>query len=125
LALNVLHDDEAFAFRFTDFVDTADIWMIQCCRRPGFSQESLARCLVPFHQFGQEFERHPAIKGSVVSQEDLTHSSRAQLISDPVVRDGLADFGHGSVRKGDTPSAMISTAISAIIRLFSILLSGI
>jgi hypothetical protein len=39
-AFDVLHDDEILFLRFGDFMDVADVGMIECRCRPGLAQEA-------------------------------------------------------------------------------------
>ena len=42
LAFNVLHCDEAAAICFADFIDRADVWMIECRHRARFPDQALS-----------------------------------------------------------------------------------
>ena len=90
-ALQKLHGDEGFAVLVVDFVDGADVGMVQGGGGLGFALEA-AECLRVFgHVVGQELEGDKAAELHVLGLVDHTHPAAAELLDDAVVRDGLAD----------------------------------
>src|SRR5208282_3026851 len=88
-----LHSDETFAFVFADFVDGADIGMIQGGSRSSLAAESFKRLRVLRHILGKELECDKSAERGVLGLVDNTHPTPAELVDDAVVRDGLADHG--------------------------------
>ena len=91
LAFNILHNDEVLALGFADFVDVADVRVIECRRGLRLVQEALAgrRILLQFP--GEKFESDLATQRRVVGQKDLTHASCAEFLNDSIMRDGFAN----------------------------------
>ena len=87
LALDVLHDDEDTIVFFADFVDGADVGMVQCGSRPGLVHQPLPRPIARLGPLGQHFDRNHAAERGVFREEDLTHPARTQLSDDSVVAD--------------------------------------
>jgi len=74
-AVHEFHGNESSAVFLTDFVNRADVRMIQCRSRLRFSPEPL-QCLVVFCYFiGQEFERDESVQAYVFGLIDDTHPS--------------------------------------------------
>ena len=94
-----LHGDERFAVLVVNFVDRADVGMVQCRGRLGFALET-AECLRVFgYVVGQELEGHKAIELHVLGLVDHTHPAAAQLLDDAVMGEGFADQGSGAIRR--------------------------
>ena len=91
LTVNQLHDDAAVIADREEFVNAADVWMIECCRQPRFTKEAFPGGLVPPEVLGQDFDRHPAIQGDVFRQEDLPHAALAEFRDDAIVRQRFAN----------------------------------
>ena len=92
-AIQKLHDEERMAVLLSNFMDRANIRVIQCRRGLGFSLEP-SQCLGVFGYFiGQKLHRDEPMEGYVLGLVDDTHPTAAQLLYDAVVRDGLADHG--------------------------------
>ncbi len=108
LALEQLHGDEGTALIFIDFVDSADVGMIE--RRCGarLALESLQSVRVAGGIFRQELERDQTAQPHVFSFVDNTHSARTKLFLDAVVRDNLVV--HGAQNSG----------LEAIRRMYSV-----
>ena len=58
LALEELHHQEGCPLVATDLMDHADVWVVECCRGPGLTHETVEDVLVPSHLIGKELERH-------------------------------------------------------------------
>src|SRR5713101_2303494 len=90
-AVQKLHGNERLLTVLADFVDGANIGMIQSRGRTGLAAEAF-QCLRVSRQFiGQEFEGDEAAKLGILSLVDHTHPAATGLLIDAVVRDGLAD----------------------------------
>src|ERR1700730_17855248 len=86
-----LHGNERLPMLIVNFVDRADVGMIQCRGRLGFALEA-AECLRVFgYIFGQELERHKATELHILGLVNHPHPTAAKLLDDAVVRNGLAD----------------------------------
>jgi hypothetical protein len=73
-----------------NFVDRADVRMIQRRRGASFAKESLSRRTVGGVAL-DEFEGHFPTEDEIFGEVDLTHSSRAESLEQLIVRNGLAD----------------------------------
>src|SRR6185503_14373078 len=85
-AFNVLHHDEGRVTFFADFMDCADIWMIERCRRLRFSKEPFLCLLVADRSRWQHFDCYFAIELDVLRKVHLAHTTRTELPNDSVVR---------------------------------------
>ena len=74
-----------------NFVDGADVGMIQRRGGLGFALEARQRLRVFGNFVGQELEGDKAAKLDVFGLVDHTHAAAAEFLNDAVVRDGLAD----------------------------------
>ncbi len=83
--VHVLHRNEEQAIGLSDFVDRADVGMVQGRGRPGFANKPGARVRVGRRLGGQQFERDVTAQLRIVGQVDFTHAagpeSRADLIA--------------------------------------------
>ena len=76
LAVDVLHDDEDAVVFFADFVDGADVGMVQRRGGPGLVDQPLPGRSLAHGTLGQHLDRHLAPERGVFGQEDLTHPAR-------------------------------------------------
>ena len=90
-AIQKLHGDEGAPVLFADFVDGADVRMIQRRSRSGFAPETFQCLRVASDFVGQELERDKAARRGVFGLVDHAHAAAAELFDDAVVRDRLAD----------------------------------
>ena len=74
-----------------NFVDRADVRMIQRGGGLGFALKAAESLRVFGYVVGQELESDKATEFDVLSLVDHTHAAAAELLDDAVVRDGLAD----------------------------------
>ena len=98
LAVEILHGDEPLAIAFVDFVDGADVRMIQ--RRSGlrFALETRQRLRIFGHFVGKKFQRDEAVQLGVLGFVDDAHTAAAQFFDDAVVRDDLPDHGERAAK---------------------------
>ena len=89
------HREEGPSLGFLDFVDRADVWMIQ--RRCGarLALEALERLRIADEIVREEFQRGKPAEPRVFGLVDHTHAAAAQLLDDAIVRDGLANHRGG------------------------------
>ena len=90
-AIQKLHDDEGLVSALSNLVDRADVGMVQGGSSASFSTEAFQCLWVSGKVFRQEFQGDKAAKLGVLSLVNHTHPAAAELLDDPVVRDGLAD----------------------------------
>ena len=88
--IQIFHGDEALAFVFADFVDGADVGMVQGGGGAGFPAEAFQSLRICGHIIGQELEGDEAAERGVLGLVNHTHPPAAQFLDDAVVRDGLA-----------------------------------
>src|SRR5208282_6362628 len=86
-----LHGDEVASAVLANFVDGADIRVVQSGSRARFALKTVEREGIFFRLGRQEFEGDMPAQVHVLRFVDNTHPSATQLREDTVVRDGLAD----------------------------------
>ena len=98
-----LHGNEGFAFVFVHFEDGADVGVVQGRRRARLAPETTESLGIVDHIVRQEFQGDEAVELGVFGFVDHTHAAAAKLLTDAIVRDGLADHAQacygGSVGK--------------------------
>ena len=98
-----LHGDEQLATVFADFVDLADVRMIDACRGPRLAPEALPRRFV-VGQRRHRLERDRALEARVARRIDNAHAALTQLPRDRVRSDVsgkvVSNVVAGDVRKG-------------------------
>ena len=78
-------------FILRDFVNSANIGMVQSGRRTRFPAEALQRLRVFGNIVRQKLQSHHATELRVLSLVHYPHATTAQLLDNAVVRNGLAD----------------------------------
>ena len=73
-----------------DFVDGADVGMVQGGGSASFAAEAFQRLLILRNFVRQEFQSHEAAEHGVLGLVHHTHPAAAELLDDAVVRNGLA-----------------------------------
>ena len=81
---------KALAFVFADFVNGADVGVVQRGRGTSFPAKTLKRLRICGHIIGKKLEGDEAAKASVFGFVNHAHPPAAQFLDDAVVRDGLA-----------------------------------
>src|SRR6266851_427222 len=90
-AVQKLHDQERMAVLLADFIDRADIGMVEGRRSLSLSLET-SQCLgISGDIVRQEFQGDKAMESGVLSLIHNTHPAAAELLDDAVVRDVLTD----------------------------------
>jgi hypothetical protein len=95
LATEEFHDQEWLAILLPDFVDGANVGMIESRGCPGFAPEALEGLAVAGQRIGQEFQRDVAAEAQVFGFVHDTHAATAELFKDAVMCDGLPNHGEG------------------------------
>ena len=90
-AVQKLHDNERLPFVLADFVNRADVWMVQRRCGTGFAAEAFQCLRVVGYVLGQKLQRNEAAKLSVLGLVDDAHSAAPEFLDDAVVRDDLTD----------------------------------
>src|SRR5437899_9712909 len=90
-AFQVLHGNKACALAFADFVDRADVGMVECGSRACFSAETLERGRVLRNIVGEKFKRDKSSERQVLGLVDNAHPAAAEFFDDAVVRNDLTD----------------------------------
>ena len=93
-AVEKFHGDEAdAAFAFADFVDGADVVVIERGGGAGFAAEAFERGGIFGDVVGKKFQRDEAAEREVFGFVDDSHAAAAEFFDDAVVGDCLAEHG--------------------------------
>jgi len=90
-AIQKLHSDERFAVLVVNFVDRANIRVVQCRGSFGLALKAAEGLRVFGYVVRQEFEGDKTPELHILGLVDHTHAPAAQLLDYAIVRDGLAD----------------------------------
>ena len=90
-AIETFHGDEGLAMLIVDFVNGADVGMVEGGGGLGFALEAAEGLRILGDFVGQELERDEATEFDVLGLVDDSHAATAEFLDDAVVRDGLAD----------------------------------
>ena len=94
-AIQVLHDDERLVIFLSDFIDCADVGMIQRGSGLRFALKPSHRLGILGEFFGQELQCDEAVKRGVLCFVNHTHPATAEHLNHEIMRNGLADHGEG------------------------------
>jgi hypothetical protein len=97
LALEKFHGDEGAPIVFINFINRADVGMVQGRRSFGFAPEAAKSFGILCDRIGKEFERDKASQLKVLSLVDDAHTPAAGLLDHTIVRDGWANHGIGAM----------------------------
>ena len=90
-AVHEFHRNERLTVVFADFVDGADIWMVQGGGRLGLAVEAAQRLRVWSETVREELQGNEAVELGVLSLVDDAHPATPELFNNAVVRDVLPD----------------------------------
>jgi hypothetical protein len=90
-SIEKLHGDEGVAMLIVDFVNGADVGMVQCRGSLGLPLKTAERLRIIGNIVGQELERHEPAEFDILRLVDHAHATAAQLFYDVVMGDFLAD----------------------------------
>ena len=90
-AIQKLHGDERGAVLFVNFVDGADVRMIQGRGRLSFALKAFEGLRVSGHVVGQELQRDETAEFDILGLVDHAHTTAAEFFDDAVMGDGFAD----------------------------------
>src|SRR5262249_47994438 len=95
-AIQKLHGDECLPVLVVNFVDSADVGVVESGSCPSLTSEAFQCLRVLRYIVRQKLECNEAMQAGVLGLVDHTHSAAADLLDDPVMRDGLTDeLGRG------------------------------
>ena len=114
--LHELHDDEGTALVFPEFVNRADVGVVQRRRGTGLDAESFDGLAVGGRVGSNELERHLAAQERVFRGVNDTHPPSTKLVHDSVVGDDLSNHG-GCLRGYYLPALHHTTARLIMIKL--------
>ena len=90
-ALQIFHHDERTSIVLADFVDGADVGMIQRGSRARFAAEAFERLRILGHFIGQKLQSDETAQPGVFGLVNYAHAAAAEFFNDAIVRDVLAD----------------------------------
>ena len=91
VAIEKFHGDEGLAVLLVDFVDGADVGMVQSGGGFGFTLEAGEGLRILGDIVGQEFQSDEAAEFEVFGFVDYAHAAAAEFFEDAIVRDGLSE----------------------------------
>ena len=86
-----LHGDERMALVLADVMNRANVRVIQGGGSLRFALETSQSLRVFGHFVGQKFQGDEAVQAGVFGFIDHSHAAAAELLDDPIMRDGLAE----------------------------------
>ena len=93
LPLEVFHSNEGLSVVIADFIDGANIGMIQCGSSLSFAFKAAQSLRIWRESVRKELQGNEAVQLGVFSLVHNTHTAAAELFDDTVMRDGLAKHG--------------------------------
>ena len=88
-----LHSDESIAMLVVNFIDGADVRMVQRGSSLGLALKTRKSLRVFGNVVGQELKCNKPPELQVLALINHTHTTTTELLNDTIVRDGLADHG--------------------------------
>jgi hypothetical protein len=89
LSVEKFHGDKCLSMLIVDFVDGADVGVVQCGSSFGLALKAAESLQIVGYLFGQEFQGNKAAKLEVLSFVNYAHSPAAKSFDDAVMGDGL------------------------------------
>ena len=90
-AFQKFHGDEGMSVLLADFVDGADVGMIQGGSGARFAAETFEGLRIAGNVFGQKFQGDEAAEFSVLGLVNNAHAPAAQFFEDAIMRNRAAD----------------------------------
>jgi len=90
-AIEKLHDDERMRVGFADFVDGADVGVIEGGGGLGFALKAFERLRVAGDAVGKKFQRYEAVELAVFRFVHHAHAAAAEFFDDTEMRNAAAD----------------------------------
>ena len=91
LPLQQFHDQEGLPLDRVDFVNRADVRVVQSGGGARFALKPLQRARVGREIVGEHLQGHEPSEPGVLRPVNDTHAAGAKSVNDAVMRDGLAD----------------------------------
>jgi len=117
-SIKKLHDDERLTVLLPDFMDGADVGMIQRGSSPSFALEAGARLWVFRHFIGQELQGNEAVQVYIFGLTDNPPPPATKPFDDAVMRYGLADHSResclGKTGKSTNAERLARLAVSLV-----------
>ena len=73
-AVHILHNNKILAFRGADFMNSADVCVVQTCGRPGFTQNPILGRMVLLLIGGEKLNGDHALQRCVLGKIHVSHS---------------------------------------------------
>jgi len=99
VAVEIFHGNEGAAIVLADFVNGADVGMIQRGRGSRFEAEAFERLRIVGDVFGEELKGYEAAEFRILGLINYAHAAAAQLLDCAVVGDGLANHAAPKFRR--------------------------
>src|SRR5260370_11670455 len=93
LAFQILHYQEDAALVLADFVDGADVRMIQSGGRTSFAPKAFQGLWISGQGFGQKFKSDKTAELKILGLINHAHPATPDFLHDAVMRDGLPNQG--------------------------------
>src|ERR1700721_1134652 len=103
LAFELFHDDEGVSAVVVNFVDDADIWMVELRGRTRFASKSIERPLIFQQMIGNKFKGNMAAKAEVLRFINNSHSAASELRQHAVMGNRLTDDLHRRIARALRP----------------------
>src|SRR6202035_1816865 len=95
-ALQQFHGDEGLAFALINFINRADIGMVESGCRTSLTSKTFEALRIVSYIFREELQSDKAAQPCVFRLIHHAHSTTAKLLKNSIVSDGLAE--HGLIR---------------------------
>ena len=92
-ALQQFHSDKSLVFAFINFINRADIGMVESGRRTSLATEAFQALRIVRYIFRQEFQSNETAQARVFRLIHHAHSTATKLFNNSIMSDRLADHG--------------------------------
>src|SRR2546425_3121586 len=99
-AVQKLHDDERLGSLLADFVNRADVRVVESGSGLRLALETVQSLRISGYLVRQELQGHKAVQLDVLGLVHDAHASAAQLLDNAIVRDGLAEHRRNAMAYG-------------------------
>ena len=90
LPFQQFHHDEGLPFELVNFVDDADVGVIEARGGPGLALKALQGHGVADQFRGEKLQRDASTQSEIQGAIDDSHTAATQFLLDPIVRNSLA-----------------------------------
>jgi hypothetical protein len=88
-----LHGEEVLAVDLANFVDRANVWMIQRGRGTSFAAETLGGLRIAVKSFGKKFQTDESAKFEILGLVYHAHTAGTKLLDDSIMGNSSANHG--------------------------------